>query len=328
MPKRIPDVSIVIVNWNTVNLLRDCIESIIEQTPEGTYEVIVVDNGSTDGSVEMIKRCFPEVVLIENTANVGFVKGNNQGFARCRGRYVLLLNSDTVILDGAIQKTVQYAETNSQIGVVGCRLQYEDGSFQNSCFRFPGIPGSILNAIGLSQTFPSLNWDRYGNADHSWETPVPVDCVMGSFLMVERELLEKIGYLDEAFFMYAEETDLCYRVRQQGKKVMYYPGASIIHYYGGSQKTWEDSVWSYHAVTRGILRFMIKWNPVQAYVINLILLAGLLPRVLVWGMRDLVQYASEKTFSWKHLQKAGLLPWHFLAVFRPCVWSTPWEGNK
>ena len=325
MPKRIPDVSVVIVNWNTAKLLQDCIESIIDQTQPDTYEIIVVDNGSTDGSAEMIKRCFPEVVLTENTVNVGFAKANNQGFARCRGRYILLLNSDTIILDRAIQKTIQYAESDSQIGVVGCKLLYRDGSFQNSCFRFPGIPGTIINAIGLSRILPSLNWDRYGKADRYWKKPVPVDCVMGSFLLIRRDLLERIGHLDEVFFMYAEETDLCCRVRRQGKKVMYYPGASIIHYSRGSQKSWEDHVWACHAITRGTLRFMTKWKPARAYVVNLILLVCLLPRILVWGIRDLAQCITTKSFSRKYIKKAGLLSWHCMGILKPNLWSSPWS---
>jgi GT2 family glycosyltransferase len=325
MPEKAPDVSIVIVNWNTINLLKDCIQSIIENARQSAYEIIVVDNGSQDGSVEMVKQHFPAVILLENRENVGFVKANNQGFARCKGRYVLLLNSDTVILDHAIEKTIQYIDTDNQIGAVGCKLLYPDRSFQNSCFRFPSITGSLLNAIGLPQMFPGLNWDRYGKADRLWTTPTQVDCVMGSFMLIPRAYLKEIGYFDETFFMYAEETDLCYRIKRQGKKVVYFPGASIIHYFGGSEKTWQDTVWSYQSITRGTLRFLIKWKPVQAYIINIIIVLSMLPRILFWFLRDIVSSISQKSFSWKYIKKAKLFSWHCKGVFTPCVMNQPWN---
>jgi GT2 family glycosyltransferase len=325
MPEQIPEISIVIVNWNTADLLKNCIQSIIENTQQGTYEIIVIDNGSRDGSVGMVKQLFPAVILLQNKENIGFVKANNQGFAQCKGRYVLLLNSDTVILDRAIEKIINYFKTDAQIGVVGCKLLYPDGSFQNSCFHFPGIIGAIFNASGLSHLFTSLNWDRYGSADRFWSMPMQVDCVMGSFLMIERDILHEIGYFDETFFMYAEETDLCCRVKKRGKKVVYYPGASIIHYYRGSQKTWDDHVWSYHSITRGILRFLMKWKPVQAYFVNIIIVLSLLPRILFWSIRDIISSISQKSLSWKYVKKAGLFPWHCMGIFMPCVMNKPWN---
>ena len=148
-----PKVSIVIVNWNTCDVLKNCIESIYTETKQRTIEVIVVDNASKDDSCEMIRRLFGQVKLIENQENVGFAAATNQGLEISCGEYVLMLNSDTVILNRAIEKTVDFADIHRDAGVVGCRLLYQDGTFQNSCFRFPNLLGLFLTGAYISQLF-------------------------------------------------------------------------------------------------------------------------------------------------------------------------------
>ncbi len=231
------DVSIVIVNWNTRDILRYCLQSIYEQAGEVGFEVIVIDNASSDDSTEMVRTEFPQVCLIENSENKGFAAANNQGLALAKGRYVLLLNSDTVILDNAIAKTVAFAEDNPDAAAVGCRVLNQDRTLQQTCFMFPSILNMILSSSYLYKLFPSgrffgrermTRWDRSNVCE--------VDVVTGCFLLMRRDAMEQVGPMDERFFMYGEETDWCYRSKQAGWKIIFTPHAEIIHLGGESSK--------------------------------------------------------------------------------------------
>lgn len=323
-----PELSIVIVNWNTEDLLNTCLNSIITSAGNIAYEIIVIDNGSHDGSIAMVRKNFPQVILVSNIDNVGFVKANNQGFRIATAPYVLMLNSDTEIIDSALEKTLSYFKTDPMVGAVGCKLLYPDGRFQNSCFRYPSILGYLINSIGLSRLIRRWDWDRYGNTDANWKTAKEVQCVMGSFIMLEKEFLFEIGCLDESFFMYAEETDLCYRIKLYGKKVIYFPQATIIHHHRGSQKTWQDLVWSYQSATRGILKFLMKWKPFKAYCLNGLIVLFLVPRMLLWATADFIISIHKKTFTIKYLKKAGLLPWHLKALVNPHLLNESWSRPK
>lgn len=231
-----PSVSIVIVNWNTRDLLRDCLRSIEREAGDVAVETIVIDNNSADGSVEIVRREFPEVRLIVNEDNRGFAAANNQGIAVARGRYVLLLNSDTVVLDGAIEKSLAFADAHPEAGVVGCRTLRRDRSdVQYNCFKFP----SLLNlALSLSKLERIYSGNRFfARQRMTWwgyDTPRVVDVVAGCFMLVRREALEQVGGMDERYFMYSEETDWCWRFHRAGWKTMYTPGATIVHFGRGS----------------------------------------------------------------------------------------------
>ena len=231
------DVSIVIVNWNTKKLLGDCLRSVYEQAGDVDYEVIVVDNASADGSVEMIRRDFERVVLIENARNNGFAAANNQGMAVAKGRYILLLNSDTVVLDNAIANTVHFADMHPRAGVIGCRVLNPDGTLQVTCFMFPSILNILLSSTYLYKLFPKSRF--FGRERMTWwdrSDVREVDVVTGCFMLVRREAIEKVDVLDERFFIYAEETDWCYRFRKSGWKSMFTPNGQIIHYGGQSTR--------------------------------------------------------------------------------------------
>lgn len=251
------DVSIIIVNWNTKNILRDCLRSVYEQAGDVDYEVIVVDNASTDGSLDMIKSDFERVVLLENAQNKGFATANNQGMEIAKGRYVLLLNSDTVVLDGAIAKTVSFADAHPRAGVTGCRVLNADRTLQPTCFMFPSILNMFLSSTYLYKFFPKSRF--FGRERMTWwdrSDVRQVDVVTGCFMLVRREAIDQVGVMDERFFMYAEETDWCYRFREEGWDVTFTPAGQIIHL--GGQSTAKKPVAMIVQLRLSILKFIRK----------------------------------------------------------------------
>lgn len=229
------DVSIVIVNWNTRDILRDCLNSIYRETDEITFEVIVIDNASTDGSADMVRIEFPQTILIMNERNRGFAAANNQGMHVAKGRYVLLLNSDTVVINKAIQKTVTFADRHSDAAVIGCRVLNPDGSLQPTCFMFPSLLNLILSSSYLYKIFPESHF--FGREAMTWwdrNDRRRVEVVTGCYMLVRKEAIQKIGLMDERFFMYGEETDWCYRFAQAGWCCLFTPSAEIIHLGGAS----------------------------------------------------------------------------------------------
>lgn len=229
------DVSVIIVNWNTRQITCDCLHSVYRETTAVDFEVIVVDNGSTDGSVEAIQKEFPQVCLIANQDNRGFAAANNQGMVLARGRYILLLNSDTLVLDGAIQKMVRFADQNPDTGVLGCRVLNRDRTLQRTCFMYPSLLNGLLEATYLNKLFPrSRFWAREGMGWWNRDDVRDVEVVTGCFMLVRSESLKQVGLMDERFYMYAEESDWCYRFKQSGWRVLFTPEAQIIHLGGQS----------------------------------------------------------------------------------------------
>lgn len=228
------DLSIVIVNWNTCDMLAKCLDSIFQTVRAFAYEIIVVDNSSTDGSVEMVRTQFPSVRLIENQQNVGFTQANNQALAASCGRYVLLLNSDTEVQPGALDAMVRFVDAHPAAGAAGAHLLNSDGSFQASHTDFPTLwrESLILSSLGRALLRPS--YPSYGPEVE--KGPQHVDYTEGACLLVRRQAVEQVGGLDEGFFMYAEEVDWCYRMKQAGWEVWYLPQVRIIHHGGGSSR--------------------------------------------------------------------------------------------
>ncbi|MEN6332829.1 MAG: glycosyltransferase family 2 protein [Phycisphaerales bacterium] len=278
------DVSIIIVSWNTRDMVRDCLQSVYEQTRGVSFEVILVDNASSDDTAAMVRTEFPQVLLTANPDNRGFAAGNNQGFERARGRYILMLNPDTVVLDNAIAKTIRYADEHAEAGVVGCRVLWPNREWQSTCFRFHSLSQIALGSVAFFRMHRFFQWsilhpDRYMNLDFTAEQDV--DVVAGCFFLIPRQVLTKVGRLDESFFMYGEEAEFCHRVHRAGWRVRYFPGAQIVHIYGGSsnQVIHEMSLNKRVAVllfldrTRGFL---------PAWVANLFMLFGVLLRMPLW----------------------------------------------
>jgi N-acetylglucosaminyl-diphospho-decaprenol L-rhamnosyltransferase len=220
-----------IVSFNTRELLGPALRSVQAQQL-ADWEIVVVDNGSDDGSADMVAREFPAVQLISNPTNLGFAAANNQAIAATTGEYVLLLNSDAVALPGAIERMVEVFETRPTVGVVGGQLLNPDGSFQSSYADFPSLLGELLLACKLAglvygRQYPSYPPDRS-------QVECIADWVSGAFLMVRREAIATVGLLDEEYFMYTEETDWCYRMRRAGWEVAYLPAAQAKHLGGAS----------------------------------------------------------------------------------------------
>jgi len=232
------DVSIIIVNWNTRQLLDDCLKSIKNSTANIQYEIIVIDNDSSDDSVQMIKQHYPQVHLIANNTNRGFAAANNQGMEVSKGRYVLLQNSDTVVHHDAIEKTVNYADEYADAAVVGCRVMNSPDQVEMTCFRFPDLLSIFFSSAGLQRLFK--NSRLFGRERMLWwqrDTFRKVDVVSGMYMLVRKEAIDQVGMMDESFFFYYEETDWCYRFAKSGWKALFNPEATITHIGGGGQSS-------------------------------------------------------------------------------------------
>lgn len=233
---------IVIVNWNTRDLLRDCLQSITKSDPSVTRRAVVVDNASSDESAAMVRAEFPDVELIVNTENVGFARANNMGLehlgfagAAQMGAdtpgYALLLNPDTVVPPDAFRLLIDRVEADPRIGVAGPRLVMKDGKLDLACRRsFPSPEVSLWRMIGLSKLFPkSRLFGRYNLTYLDEHVETEVDCVVGAFMLVRREVIAQVGLLDESFWMYGEDIDWAFRIKQAGWKVLYYPRVTVLH---------------------------------------------------------------------------------------------------
>jgi GT2 family glycosyltransferase len=233
---RQPDLSIIVVSYNTRELTLDCLASIDAETMCAKYELIVVDNNSSDHSAAAIARQFPHVRLIALDDNIGFARANNLAAKQARGRRVLLLNPDTIILDQAIDRLVEFADANPSFQVWGGRTVFPDGSLnRTSCFRRMSLWNLFCFALGLTyfgRRNPILNSEAYGGWDR--DTARHVDIVTGCFLLIDRPLWERLGGFDPTFFMYGEEADLCHRARLLGARPAVTPEATIVHYGGAS----------------------------------------------------------------------------------------------
>lgn len=233
-----PDVSVVIVSFRTCEVLRQCLESLQQQSVGIRTQTIVVDNASDDGSAEMIEREFPGVLLVRSKVNVGFAAANNLGFSRCLGRFVVLLNSDAFLRPQALRSAIQHMELERGVGLGGGRLIGPDGSWQPSARLFPSLLNDFLTLSGLAARFPQSRF--FGRFDRTWADPMiaaDVDWVPGAFSIIRREALGQIGYFDERFFLYYEEVDLCRRLHDAGYIVRYWPDVVITHLGGESSKT-------------------------------------------------------------------------------------------
>jgi len=243
------DLSIIIVNYNAGNLLKECIESVKNSALNISYEIIVIDNNSSDNSIDLIRNRFENLKIIMNKMNVGFARASNQGINGSKGRYILLLNPDTVILPDCLKKMVRFMEDHPEGGVAGCKVLNPNGTLQLACRRsFPAPSVSFYRLSGLSRLFPkSKTFARYNLTYQNPDVVQEVDAVSGSFMMIIRKALDEVGMLDERFFMYGEELDLCFRVKEKGWKVYYVPDARIIHYKGkSSQQRKRKAVIDFH----------------------------------------------------------------------------------
>jgi len=243
------DLSICIPTLQAKDLLRECLRSIYAQT-RCAFEIIVVDNASRDGTVEMLRAEFPAVRVIVNATNVGFAKAMNQALRVSQGRYALLLNNDTVVLPSALDRLVAFADAHAEVGICGPKILNRDGTLQKQCRRSYATPWDLFCYFsGLSTLFPhSPLFARYLMTYRDENETHPADAISGACMLIRRAVLEQIGWLDERFFAYQEDTDYCLRAQRAGWRVYYYPEAQIIHYasQGGSRVDPFRSIWEWH----------------------------------------------------------------------------------
>jgi len=234
--------SIIIVNYNTYTLTKQTIESIIQKEHPFQYEILLVDNASSDGSIEKLQEEFNELISMRilqvfiNKANLGFAKANNIGIRIAQGKYILLLNSDTVVNEDCLESCISQMDKDTNIGALGCKVMLPDGKLDHACKRgFPTPKASLYYLLKLYKKDP-LKYGQYDALYLNEDEVGEVDCLMGAFMLIPKNVLNKIGLLDEDFFMYGEDIDLCYKIKEGGYKILYYPKAQIIHYKGGSSK--------------------------------------------------------------------------------------------
>jgi hypothetical protein len=228
------DVSVVIVNWNTRDFLAACLRSIQQTAHDLNLEMIVVDNASEDGSQDMLRQEFPAVQLVQNQENVGFARANNRGAGAAQAEYILFFNSDAELQADSLQNMLKLIQNQPKAGMVGAQLLNPDGSFQASHSHFPTLWREFLILSGIGRRL----FGRW-HPSHGPEVekgPQKVDYIEGACLLARKNVYQQIGGLDESFFMYAEEVDLCYRMRRAGWQVWYQPEARVVHYGGGSSQ--------------------------------------------------------------------------------------------
>ncbi len=230
--------SVVIVNYNVRAFLENALAALSRALEGIDGEIIVVDNASDDGSVEMVRQKFPGVALIPSTVNRGFAAGNNLALPRCKGDYILLINPDTVVQEDTLRMLITYMDEHPSVGLATCRILNPDGSLEPACRRsFPTPWVAFSKIVGLSALFPRSKWfGRYNLTYRSPDAECEVDAVSGSFMFVRKNVVDQVGGLDEQFFMYGEDLDWCYRIKQAGWRVMYTPATQIVHYRGQSTK--------------------------------------------------------------------------------------------
>jgi len=276
------ELSILIVNWNTRQALIDCLESVFKTIGQCSFEVWVVDNGSEDDSEQAVRTLFPQVHLIVNERNIGFAAANNQALKEAKGRYVMLLNSDTVLVEGSVGTLLNFMENNPEAGICCGQLLNADGTKQNSIANIPTLATEILSKSLLRRIFPG----RFPGKEHDIREPIEVESVIGACMMVRKKAIDEVGCMDERFFFFLEETDWCSRMRKKGWKILFHPKAMIYHMQGLSAKKvrveakieyWRSRYIffekEYGRTYMGVLKSTLLFKLICDYFLNLLLVS-------------------------------------------------------
>jgi hypothetical protein len=313
------DLSIVIVNWNSAGFLRKCLASLFANVQGVSFEVLVLDNGSYDGSAQLVSCEFPTVRFYQSHQNLGFAKGNNLLVGHARGRTLLFLNADTEVLGDAVQQLVARMQSTPDIGALGPRLLNADGSTQASCIQaFPTILNQVADADWLRGLFP--RWRLWGNRAllEDGASLAPVDGIVGACLMIDEAVFAGIGGFHEGFFMYAEDMDLCRRLRQAGRRNYYLGSARVIHHGGRSADRQSDGQFSAVVMRESLRHYMrIHRGPLYARLYQSSMALVALVRLAALGVAMLLPIGRNRRHS------VGLASRKWLRVFR---WAVGWEG--
>lgn len=285
--------SIIIVNWNTRHLLAQCLDSIYSHPPICPFDVWVVDNASDDGSVDMLRECFPQVKRIENQRNNGFAVANNQAIHHSKGRYVLLLNSDTEVKSMALQGLIDFMDTHPRVGAAGARLLNPDGSLQTSCYPAPTVWREFLrlfhlNFLNLKSHYRMDRWDK--------DQPRRVEVIQGACLLLRKSALDQVGLLDEDFFMYSEDVDLCMRLANAGWHLYWVPQSEAVHYGGQSSSQAAEEMFS-HLYLAKLACIRKHQGRLAGVVYKVVLLAASLPRLVFIPLSLIENQPRNRQFS-------------------------------
>ncbi len=298
------DISIVIVNWNTKDLLRDCLKSVYQTVKDVKFEVIVVDNASNDGSVAMVTEEFTDVVIIENSENRGFGAANNQAFAVMKGRYALLLNTDAVLTENAVHELFTFMENHEEAAMAGGQLLDRDGSRQNSIANFPTIFTFLFNISFLEYLFPR----KYPSKRYKHEKPLAVESVIGACVMVRKKAMDEVGVFDERYFFFFEETDWALQMRVAGWRVYHVPSAMIYHLQGKSIGT---NIRSRIEFYRSRYRFFAKWRGhVYDIAIRSIIYFRLIINWVLTSIAYVLTVGMSRKIRGKWIVYSRLILWH------------------
>ncbi len=271
------DLSVIVVSYNTRDLTLAALAAALRSLESSglAHQVIVVDNASPDGSAEAVRQAFPGLVLIANVENRGFAAANNQGLAVSTGRYVVLLNPDTAVLDDALARLVRFLDGQPDAGACAPSLLYADGRFQPNAFRFPGLAQTFLDFFPLhGRIMESWLNGRYPRARYERGEPFRIDHPLGACLMVRRQVVEQVGPLDEGYFMYVEEIDWCRRIKEAGWSIYCVPQARVIHHAGQSTGQFREAM--FVALWRSRLRYFDRYHgPVFRWAVRCVIRLGL-----------------------------------------------------
>lgn len=297
------DISIIIVNWNTRDLLLNCIRSVYATVQQISFEIWVVDNGSTDGSQAALKSAYPQVHLIENNTNRGFAAANNQAMKRMTGRYALLLNSDAALTDGAARELLAFMESTPTAGMACGQLLNLDGSLQNSIANFPTLLTLISNETLLRILLPR----RFPSKRRHYPGPIPVESGIGACLMIRKSAMDAVGIFDESYFFFFEETDWAYRMHQAGWRIYFVPTARIVHAQG---KSAGNSVASRILFYRSRYIYLKKWHPRCFFLMTAILFIRLLVNALLSSIGVMLTLGLARNLLNKTIVYLQLIAWH------------------
>jgi hypothetical protein len=299
------DLSIIIVNWNTRDLLLECLRSLHEARAGLSVEVFVVDNGSSDGSVEAVRGAFPDVLPIENKKNLGFAKASNAGLRRSKGKYILLLNTDVILQKDTVPSMLEFMKKTPDAGIAGAQLRNVDGTKQTSVDNFPTLLTEGLNKSLLRRLFPK----RFPSKHVPFLSPKEVESVIGACMMVRRKALEDVGPMDEDYFLFMEETDWCYRMRHKGWKVFLLPQAQAVHLQGGTAKRVKAQAKLEYYRSR-YLFFKKNRGPLQTGILRGILFFKLVLTLLVNGVLCVMTLFQYERGRQKLSVTWALFAWH------------------
>lgn len=295
--------SIIVVSWNVCDLLRVCLRSVFDTAVGIDLEVIVIDSASSDETVSMIQREFPQVRLVACDENVGFAKGNNIGLEMAQGELLFLLNPDTVVQSGAIASLTNYLTQNEQVGMVAPQLLNEDGTVQSSRRRFPTLATGFWESTWLQPYAPASALRHFYMEDVPDDAISEVDWVQGAAMLIRREVYTQVGGMDEAYFMYSEELDWCRRIKlERGWPIVYLPEAQIMHYQGKSSE--QASTQRHINFNRAKLRYFRKYHGrVSALTLRLFLLLNYATQLLLEAIKGILGHRRE--LRWQRVRAYG-----------------------